>query len=273
MSLPGPADPGAEPVLERRWLRARPWLATALFGIPLAGLVATTLLAGLEWWFDPGAGWRWLPVAPALVVVWLNVLALRRERLLLDPAEWPVRASLYGLVQAVFGLLPAGWLATGRLGAGVWAVVAGVPVLGVAVAWWARRRLMSPLPPEVGGSGFTVRFPLRTQRMGRAVLGRDRLTWWVRESSEDRLASEDIPLLDVQAVRATVLPDDQPPRQWATSRAGEPLWAGPGPAVLLRTTTLGELLLPTDHALALADLTWRRRQLCRRLATAPAAPS
>ncbi|MCP2256987.1 hypothetical protein LX15_000670 [Streptoalloteichus tenebrarius] len=263
VSVPGPVDPDVVAVVSRRWTRARPLLWWSLLGVPALGVAATVILVLVRGWQRGSTSW-WASLPAFAVVAPLvgNVVALRGDQLPWDTDRWGNRAARTGMLLALLGVGPAVGLVGG--GAWTWALVPAFPVAAVVLAAVARRRLLVPLSPELGASAFTVALPLRGVCQGRVVLAADRVSWAVWEPGGGGPAGEEIPLRAVRSARATVLPPEQPPLPWTSDRAGRPLFTDPGPAVLLSTTS-GELLVPTDHALLLAELVGRRLLLRRRL--------
>lgn len=212
----------------------------------------------------------WLgSLLPAAVYVWWL-----RGAGLTDPPDWPRLAFVVCGVQMLVGAIPCVGAATALASSAGRGVAGGLFVLtsvcgavSVVAARRAVRRLTTPLVPDLGATGFRlavgVRFAVTAPELlsARLEITTDHLLWTVR-SHRGRGAGPQvrgvIPFGQLRQVVPIVLPGQPALHRWLTLQDGTTLYAQPGPALLLTTTT-DQWMVPVHDAAVLAAIIDERR--------------
>jgi hypothetical protein len=270
-TTPAVVDPGADVVLRSRWASARRYLLTSLAMPGLVGVACAVMLALAAADIDGGQGWLALllltAAAPPLVFGWW----IRRTGVL-DPAAWLRVAFLVAGVQLLIGVIPClGVAATAAPGAEpVVGVLFGLTWVCAAVSVVAARRaqqaLLSPIVPELGATALRLTVGLRFAITAPALISAhfridvDRVEWTARLHRGRGIGPyvhAGVRFADLHQVVPIVLPDQPALHLWLTLPNGTPLYAQPGPALLLRSTH-GQWMVPVHDPIVLAAVIHRR---------------
>ncbi|OKI32016.1 hypothetical protein A6A25_26605 [Saccharothrix sp. CB00851] len=277
-TIPGVTGLGAVSALQPRWVRTRAllrWSALVLPSTVAAVCAAFAVLAG-SWWAA-------LPAVAATLVASGGAWWLRRSGLT-RPPSWLPSAFLVAGCQLLLGVIPSLGLALSSTSGGGQALTGALSTAALAcavascvLAHRANRSLTTPVVPELGATGLTlalaVRFALATPDLASARLDveEDRLTWSARlhrGRGAGPRAEHVVRFTDLRDVVPTALPPRSTPLTWLRLPDGTALYAPPGPAVLVRTTS-GDWMVPVHDALLVRNLVLTRRDRWARRVTAP----
>lgn len=259
-------------VLRSRWASARRDLLTSVAMPALVAVACAAMLALAAADLDGGRGWLVaLLVTAAGPPVGFGWWLARSG--VLDPAAWLRVAFLVAAVQLVIAVIPCvGVTANAASGAGpaMAGVLFGLTWVCAAVSVVAARRahqvLLSPIVPELGATAFRltlgVRFAITAPALISAHLGVDvdRVEWTARLHRGRNIGPHvhaGVWFADLRQVVPVVLPAQPALHPWLTLPGGTPLYAQPGPALLLRSTH-GQWMVPVHDAIVLADVIHRR---------------
>jgi hypothetical protein len=227
--------------LEARHRQAQRVVAIVYLGIPLVFL-------GLTLWISSETG-NW----PAALVP-LALLAIGwwwRGKSRYQPATWRLAGFVMGGVAAVFTAFHAS-LALWFLPIGI----AGA-ILGVALAGYGFRQLMSPAIPELADSPYELTFRMRGLTRLRLSIGTDQVTLhelMVAQSAEGREKIErdkSYPLTAVTGVHAVELSGHERLKYPVTMKLAPA--SSPGPALILQAQG-DDWVLPHNEAPAIAEI-------------------
>ncbi|MEV6236696.1 hypothetical protein [Lentzea sp. NPDC051838] len=224
-----------------------------LLGIGAAGA------DGIAWWaMVPLLG----AAVPAVVLVWWL-----RGRGALDPAAWLHAAFLAAGAQLLLGAIPSYGISVSSTPAaiGIFVLCWVFAAASCLQAHRARRALLEPMVPELGSTqlrlAIAVRFALTAHDLVSAHIDLDaeEVSWSARRPRA-RGAGMTVHLGRITQVSVVGLPPVPALQPWLMMPGGPVLYAQPGPAVVL-TTTSSEWMLPVHDAVLLAELVNRRREL------------
>ena len=263
---PPSTDPDAEAVLRPRWSRARRSLSLSSTLFPGLLVAACATLLGIEAAGPEGVAW-WVVVpllgaaVPAVMFTWWA-----RGNGALDPATWLHAAFLSAGAQLLIGAIPSYGIAVNTSGATAIFILCWVFAAASCLqAHRARRALLEPMIPELGATplrlAIAVRFALTAHDLVSAHIDLDaeEVSWSARRR-RGRGTGMTIHFGRLTQVSVATLPSVPPLQPWLMLPGGPVVYAQPGPAVVL-TTTSSEWMLPVHDAVLLAELINRRRDL------------
>ena len=269
---PGPIGPSARQRIEESWRRTRPLLLITFIALPVLQLLSTILLGllplALHRPMQPAS------IAPVFVTalnLWLVFSVLRRGKLVVNSARWPLAVVVALVPQLLFGPILGVIMTVGPLGFGLFwlgfVLAIAMVVLGWLLAKLAAKRMIAPLTTELAESRFSVPFRSRTRR-AKIWVTENQLRWevWLNWWSLKPTAG----LLDVQGSadlddltewKSIERTSAKPDVVWAESNVSQ-YFLTPGPVLVLSTKHFKQQL-PVEDAGILADLitkriNWRR---------------